>query len=97
MTRPEIIQRMRELAVQALNDTNSPQDKEYLQAEFTSLVDEINRLQEATTFNGQELMSGQVFTMQTGTESGQTTEFRSFNTKAKYLGHTLRTNRVRYG
>jgi len=84
----EIIQRMRELAVQALNDINSPKDKEYLQAEFTSLVDEINRLQEATTFNEQELMSSQIFTLQTGTESGQTTEFRTFSTEAKFLGNT---------
>ncbi len=33
-------------------------------------------------------MSGQVFTLQTGTESGQTTEFRTFSTEARYLGNT---------
>src|SRR5260221_9898194 len=46
------LQRMRELAVQALNSTNSGSDKDSLNQEFQQLAQEIGRLLAGTTFNG---------------------------------------------
>ena len=47
-----ILQRMRELSVQAANDTNTPQDRQALQAEIDQNIKELNRIAETTTFNG---------------------------------------------
>src|SRR6195952_2400042 len=46
------LQRMRELAVQALNSTNSGSDRDSLNQEFQQLGSEINRVLHGTTFNG---------------------------------------------
>lgn len=51
----EQIQRMRELAVQAANSTNSASDKEALQKEVSALLSEINRNGQNTEFNGQRI------------------------------------------
>ncbi|WP_237331829.1 flagellin [Yoonia vestfoldensis] len=53
-----ILQRMRELAVQAANDTNDSTDRSNLQAEFTALTTEIDRIAGATTWAGQDLLTG---------------------------------------
>ena len=47
-----ILQRMRELSVQAANDTNTPQDRQALRAEIDQNIKELNRIAETTTFNG---------------------------------------------
>ena len=47
-----ILQRMRELSVQAANDTNTDQDRQALQAEIDQNIKELNRIAETTTFNG---------------------------------------------
>jgi flagellin len=52
------LQRMRELAVQAANDTYTSSDRANLQDEVTQLIDEINRIQSTTQFNGQNLLDG---------------------------------------
>ena len=54
----DIVQRIRELAVQAASDTNSQVDKEYLQSEVVSLVTEVQRLHDQTSFNGEVIASG---------------------------------------
>lgn len=51
-----ILQRMRELAVQAANDTNNSGDRSNLQAEATQLSTEIDRIAETTTWAGQNLL-----------------------------------------
>nr|WP_320010981.1 flagellinolysin [uncultured Desulfobulbus sp.] len=51
-----LIQRGRELAVQAANDTNSASDRESLQAEVNQIKAEINRIGNTTSFNGQYLL-----------------------------------------
>jgi flagellin len=51
------LQRMRELAVQAANDTNSSTDKDSLNKEFKQLGQEINRVIQGTTFNGKKIMA----------------------------------------
>ena len=53
-----MLQRMRELAVQAKNDTNSADDLVNLNKEFSQLATEIDRVSDKTTFNGQNIMDG---------------------------------------
>ena len=68
----DMLQRMRDLAVQASNATNSKSDREALQAELVQLRDEVDRVAKTTTFNGAKLLegsfSGGVF--QVGANSG---------------------------
>ena len=53
-----ILQRMRELAVQAANDTNTVDDRKEIQKEIEQLKSEINRISETTEFNTQKLLNG---------------------------------------
>jgi flagellin len=53
-----ILQRMRELAVQASTDTNTKVDRSELQKEMNELIDEIDRIAEQTQFNEQNLLDG---------------------------------------
>ncbi|MGN7312456.1 flagellin Hag [Alkalicoccobacillus gibsonii] len=54
-----ILQRMRELAVQASNDTNTDTDRNELQKEMNELIDEIDRIAGNTEFNTKNLLNGQ--------------------------------------
>jgi flagellin len=56
-----MLQRMRELSLQAANDTNSSDDRAYLQTELKALSTEIDRVAATTTFNNQKLFSGSDF------------------------------------
>ena len=72
----DMLHRIRELAVQAGNDTNSTTDRQYLQTEVNSLLKEINRVSEQTVYNNQAVLDGsRAGVIQTGTEAGQTTGF----------------------
>jgi len=53
-----ILQRMRELAVQAANDTNVTKDRSAIQLELNELAAEITRIGETTQFNTQKLLDG---------------------------------------
>ncbi len=53
-----ILQRMRELAVQSSNDTNVDADREAIQNEITQLTEEIDRISDTTEFNTQKLLDG---------------------------------------
>jgi flagellin len=53
-----ILQRMREVSVQAANDTNNAQDRGNLQAEMDALTTEINRISGVTTWAGNSVMDG---------------------------------------
>lgn len=53
-----ILQRMRELAVQAGNDTNTETDRGEIQKEINQLSSEINRIGNTTEFNNQKLLNG---------------------------------------
>lgn len=72
-----ILQRMRELAVQSSNDTNSDQDRLSIQAEVDQLYGEIERISETTEFNGVKLLDGTAGTrtFQIGANAGQTVDF----------------------
>jgi flagellin len=67
-----ILQRMREVAVQSANDTNDASDRANLQAEMDALTTEINRAASVTTWAGQAMMStgGSSFSFQVGTATG---------------------------
>lgn len=67
----DMLQRMRELAVQSINGTNSAGDRTNLDAEFQQLATEITRLGTDTKFNGQAVF-GTGYTFQVGADSGQT-------------------------
>lgn len=56
----EMLQRMRELSVQAANGTSTDEDRMQLQAEVDQLKDEINRISETTEFNTKKLLDGTV-------------------------------------
>jgi flagellin len=63
----DMLQRMRELAVQSANATNSPSDRSALNNEFAQLQSEISRVASNTTFNGTALLTGSAgFTFQVG-------------------------------
>jgi len=66
------LQRMRELAVQSANGTNTSGDRENLQAEFTQLQAEVSRLGKDTKFNGVAILDGGSKTFQVGADKGQT-------------------------
>ncbi len=53
-----ILQRMRELAVQAANDTLTQQDRSYIQVEMDQLKDEVTRIGNTTQFNKKKLLNG---------------------------------------
>jgi flagellin len=52
------LQRMRDLAVQSSNATNTQADRDALQLEFDALRSEINRISETANFNGDNLLDG---------------------------------------
>ena len=54
----DMLQRMRELAVQAGNATNSTSDREALNAELVQLRDEVDRVAKTTSFNGKKVLDG---------------------------------------
>ena len=53
-----ILNRMRDLTVQAANDTNSAEDRTAIQTEIDSLNEEVNRISKDTKFNGKALLDG---------------------------------------
>ena len=67
-----MLQRMRELAVQSANGTNSSADRANLDAEFQALDDEISRIAETTKFNGETVLnnSGDSVVFQVGANTG---------------------------
>ena len=73
----DMLHRIRELAVQAANDTNSSTDRQYLQKEVDSLMNEINRVASQTEYNGAQVLDGTRTSqkIQVGTDSGQSITF----------------------
>ncbi|SEA35005.1 flagellin [Desulfuromusa kysingii] len=90
-----ILQRMRELAVQSANDTNSSSDRTSLQAEVSQLKAELDRIAETTEFNGKKLLDGSMndATFQVGANSGvsQTISFSIDSAKTTDLGSAEET------
>ena len=83
-----MLQRMRELAVQATSDSNTTDDVANLDLEFKALAEEIDRIVDATQWNGENILDGTggddddgSFTFQIGANDGQivTVDFSDFN------------------
>jgi flagellin len=89
-----ILQRMREIAVQSANDTNSSQDRANLNEEMKALSTEIDRIAAATSWAGKSLMNegSSQFSFQVGTstnaESAITISIGSMSATALSLDHT---------
>ena len=90
----DMLHRIRELAVQAANDTNSSTDRGYLQKEVDSLLNEINRVAAQTVYNGAEVLDGSrsgsanAQKIQVGTDSGQSISFQINAIDTETLGLT---------
>ncbi len=83
----ENLQRIRELAVQSANATNSEVDRDALQAEVDQLVEEISRTADETEFNGLKLLDGSFeATFQVGANAGQTVDVSISELTANKLG-----------
>lgn len=67
-----ILQRMRELSVQAANDTNATTDRQAIQTELTALQSEITRIADTTKFNGKNLINlSASMNIQVGANAGE--------------------------
>jgi flagellin len=84
----DMLQRLRELAVQSANDTNTGIDRSAIQEEVNLLVAEITRVSANTRFNNQIVLDGSFTSkqMQVGTEGGETINISLDSTSANALG-----------
>ena len=85
------LQRIRELAVQSLNDSNTEADRDALDQEVQQLTEEVDRIAKNTTFNGRNILDGSLGTLnfQIGAERGQTLAISGFDARAEKLGQTF--------
>ena len=85
------LQRIRELAVQSANASNSPSDREALNAEVQQRIQEINRISGQTSFNGLKILDGSLLTQtfQVGANAGDTISITGFDTRGSQLGGTV--------
>lgn len=83
-----ILQRMRELAIQSVNDSNSDTDRANIQKEVSQLQAEINRIADTTTFNGKNLLDGSFLTQsfQVGSNANETITVSVNSVRATDLG-----------
>ncbi|NGZ84338.1 flagellin N-terminal helical domain-containing protein [Duganella aceris] len=88
-TAGDLLQRMRELAVQSANGTNSDSDRASIQNEVSALSNELNRVANTTQFNGQNVLDGSLTSaqFQVGANSGQTINIGVQSAKATDLGN----------
>lgn len=83
----DALQRLRELALQSSNATNSDVDREALNAEAQQLISEITRTGEQTDFNGTNLLDGNfAASFQVGANAGETVSFGIAELTASNLG-----------
>lgn len=87
-----ILQRMRELSVQAANDSNTTSDRESLQAEIDQLVSEVTRIGTSTTFNSQKILDGSFLgaRFHVGANSRETITVNVSDARATSLGRQSR-------
>ena len=86
-----ILQRMRELAIQAANGTNAVIDRTTIDAEVQQLKQELDRIANTTAFNGQTILDGSVgeVSLQVGADANQEIKFTLSNADSKSLGGNL--------
>jgi flagellin len=85
----DILQRVRELAVQSANASNSASDRKALQQEVAQLVTELDRIATDTEFNGVKLLDGTLGTQtfQVGANAGQTIVAAATNIRTGIYGN----------
>lgn len=85
-----VLQRIREIAVQSANDTNTAADRTSLQNEVTSLTQEIDRIAASAQFNGSNLLDGSFTskTFQVGANAGQSISVAISGARNQDLGLT---------
>jgi len=85
----DILQRIRELAIQSANATNSVGDRQALNAEVQQLTQELQRIATTTEFNGQKLLDGSftTATFQVGANANQTITANSGNYQTSAYGN----------
>lgn len=79
-----ILQRMRDLSLQAANGSNSAHDRKAIQEEMDALTDELNRIAETTSFGGTRLLNGTFNSkaFQIGADSGEAVLMSMANMRA---------------
>ncbi|AYM87295.1 flagellin [Pseudoalteromonas agarivorans] len=89
----DILQRMRELALQSANGSNSAEDRESLQKEVAALTSELTRIAETTSFGGQQLLDGSFGSkgFQVGANAAETITMSLGDISADALGSTTRS------
>lgn len=83
-----LLQRIRELAIQSANDTNSTGDRSSLQSEVTQLKEELDRIAITTEFNGRRVLDGSfsAASFQVGANANQTISFGVNSVKSSAIG-----------
>jgi flagellin len=83
-----MLQRMRELAVQSSNGTITADDRASLQIEVSQLLSEVDNIANRTAFNGLKLLDGSAgkLSLQTGTRAGETVSFSIASIRTSDLG-----------
>jgi len=84
----DILQRMRELAVQSVSDTNNGSDRTYIQDEVNQLNNELNRISSTTQYNGMSVLDGTYTdrTVQVGNLANQVVKFGVSSVDTTTLG-----------
>jgi flagellin len=84
----DMVQRMRELAVQSVNATNSSRDRSFLQQEVNQLIQEINRVSSTSQFNGEKILDGTFVNkvVQLGMEEGENMSISVASIAAEKIG-----------
>lgn len=93
----DMLQRLRELSVQAANDTNTGTDRAAIQEEVDLLIAEINRISSNTRYNNQKVLDGSFTSksIQVGTEGGEAIGLSVVSSAAGNLGsYTLTGDRI---
>src|SRR5690606_28429457 len=88
-----ILQRMRDLALQSANGSNSDEDRAALQKEVTALQSELSRISDTTSFGGRKLLDGSFGTasFQVGAQANETIDVAMGNTSAAAIGRTYQS------
>lgn len=86
------LQRIRELAVQSANATNSISDRQALNQEVQQRIEEINRIASQTSFNGLKVLDGTfgTQTFQVGANSGETIGISGLDSRGSQIGSVLK-------
>lgn len=87
-----VVQRIRELAVQSANDTNTASDRESLQAEVDQLISELDRIAGTTSFNSNNILDGSFLgaSFHVGANAKETININLSDSRSTALGRQVR-------